>query len=79
MMAYFCSHAFWTEGGKQMWCDNIHPPEPVDNEKDCKNCSVGMIRRLRDGWEDYHWENIGSQEGDWKENHSSIAKAKDDG
>lgn len=50
-MAYFCSHAFWKEGDSEtMWCDNSDPPEIVDNDKDCKNCSVGMVRRLRDDW-----------------------------
>ena len=62
-MANFCGHAFWKDGDPEnMWCDNFTPPRIVDDEKDCANCSVGMIRRMRDSrHEEYLYDELDAE------------------
>lgn len=45
----WCSYAQKVEGDRVL-CGNSLGWRWVSNEKDCRSCSVGVIRRLRDGW-----------------------------
>lgn len=46
---YWCSHAVSVDGDEVLCGNSPGEPQKVSKEE-CQSCSVGMVRRLRDGW-----------------------------